>query len=449
MAANVDVARIPLASAPAGGELRALLAPIEPATFVRDYWATRALYVKGFAGKYDGFFDREMFGRALAPGPVPPDYLRASFDRKTDAGTSADPRSAIELSSSAFRATLDQALPLYDAGATLCIAQIESRVPSLAPFVAAVKRQLGYPGKVSFNAYLSPAGSGYNWHFDGRIASTLQIEGTKIWRFSDAPAIPWPRANGSVRADGVAQYSDPGVVAQEWERLAPFDPQAVSEVLLEPGDLLILPAGTWHEACGGTGGSLALNLSFTPISYTVLVGRLLDTLLAAEAGWRGPAPVLPAEVPGAVDPEGVAAISAQLAHAAEALRALAGDSAAVVRLWESFVQGPTPGAPAPKTPAVAAPPVRPEQRLRVRADGNLCAMLADGGTRLCLLVGTSRDLELTGAAIPFVQRVLREGSFRADDCTAWSEDGVAFAWSDVETLLTSLVREGLLEDAGA
>ena len=444
---TTSVTPLPLVSAAPGDELRAWLAPIAPETFVREYFARKPLFVKGFPGKYAGFFDREAFGRARAPArPVPPDFLRASFDQKTEGGTSAAPRTASELRSSAFRATLDQAVPLFDAGATLCVSQIETRVPSLAPFVAAIKRQLGFPGKVSFNAYLSPEGSGYNWHFDGRIASTLQIEGSKIWRYSNHPALAWPRGNGSIRADGTPQYADPTVQPQPWERLSAFDENDVTEVLLEPGDLLILPAGVWHEACGGSGGSLALNLSFTPISYTQLVGKLLDGALTPEEGWRGPAPVLPLDALGDVDAEGVAAISAQLARAAEVLRSLSGDSAAVVRLWQSFVQGGTVAAAAGTPPTRVTTPVQPQQRLRVRADGDYTATLAQGGTTLCLLVGTSHELELTGAAMHFVQRLLAQRAFIAADAAQWTH-GAPFAWDEVQSLLTSLAREGLLEDA--
>jgi ribosomal protein L16 Arg81 hydroxylase len=428
-----------------GNELRALLSPITPETFVHEYWAKKPLFVKGFREKYHGFFDAETFRRILSM-PGPEDFLRASFDRKTESGSSALSRPD-ESRSSVFRASVEQAVPLFEAGATLCVSQVETRVPHLAAFLAAIKRQLGYPGKASFNAYLSPPGSGFNWHFDSRIASTLQIEGSKRWRFSNHAAILWPRANGTIRGDGTPHYADPGVVAQAWERLAAFDEADTTDVLLEPGDLLILPAGVWHEACGGSGGSLALNLSFTAISYTALVRNLLDTLLTPEAGWRGPAPVLPGTTPGEADPDGIAAIAAQLAHAASVLQSLGGDSAAVVRLWESFVQNPNPGFPAPATPQVAATPVLPEQRLRVRADGNVYAMLAEAGSHLCVTVGTSRTLELTGEAIPFVQRILAEKEFVADACRSWKTNGSTFPWPDVQELLTNLKREGLLEDA--
>jgi hypothetical protein len=432
-----------------GEELRTLLSPISPEIFVREYWAKKPLFVKGFEAKFKGFFDGETFSRALSPGPAPEDFLRASFDRKTESGESAPSRTPDAPRSSAFRASVEQAVPLFGAGATLCVSQIETRVPSLVPFIAAIKRQLGYPGRVCFNAYLSPPGSGFNWHFDSRIASTLQIEGTKRWRFSNRPTIAWPRANGTLWADGTAHYTDPTVVAQDWEQLAAFDETDTTDVLLEPGDLLILPAGVWHEARGGSGGSLALNLSFTAVSYTLLVRNLLDALLTADPGWRSPAPVLPGSAPGAADPDGVAAITDQLARAAAALQSLRGDSAAVVRLWESFVQNPNPGVPLARGGLIAAPTVHQQQRLRVRDASSVYAMLADGGSRLCLMLGTSRAIELTGQAVFFVQRMLIEREFVASDCLGWTDDGTAYAWNDVETMLTNLKREGLIEDAAS
>jgi hypothetical protein len=72
-------------------------------------------------------------------------------------------------------------------------------------------------------------------------------------------------------------------------------------------------------------------------------------------------------------------------------------------------------------------------------------MLADGGTRLCIAIGTSRSVDLTGAALSFGQRILAERSFLAGQCLSWNVDGKTFAWSDVAALLAQLEREGLLE----
>ncbi len=118
----------------------------------------------------------------------------------------------------------------------------------------------------------------------------------------------------------------------------------------------------------------------------------------------------------------------------------------MVRLWGAFVQNPNPGLPAAPTARVEAAEVEPGQRLRIRNDGNVHAMLADGGELLSLIVGTSREVELTGSAVRFVQRMLGEREFTASDCLAWSETGTPFAWDDVQFMLTNLKREGLIED---
>ncbi len=442
-------------------ELSALLAPFTPETFVRDYWAKKPLFVKGFPDKYRGLFSREAFLRALsAPGPAPDDFLQACFDKAAGGRALAASKGKDEWASVAFKASAEEAPGLLAAGATLCASQIETRVPRLVPLLGAIKRQLGYPGKAYFNAYLSPPGAGFNWHFDARIASTLQIEGTKRWRFSNRPAASWPRSNGALRADGMGEYTDP--LVQQLEAMGfwqtgkayggiPFDEKDTTEVVLEPGDLLILPAGVWHDACGGTTGSLALNLSFAALSYTLLARTLLDAMLTPDPRWRAASPILPLSggAPGEADSNGIAEIATQLRSAADALRSLAGDSAAVIRLWGAFVQNPNPGFPAPPSPPVSATPVLAHQRLRVRADGNVYAMLADGGARLCIAVGTSGAVEIVDDAIPFVQRLLAEKEFLASDCMEWSDDGAPHAWSDVEMILTKLKSDGLIEDVVA
>ncbi len=422
-----------------GGELRALLFPVSPEAFVHEHWGRKPLFVKGFGRKYEGFFDRAAFDRALA-APGPEGFLQASYDKKTAAPALGASGPLADVAAPAIAVRPDQAQALYADGATLCASQMELRAPALARFAAAIKRQLGYIGKVGFNAYLSPPGVGFNWHFDARIASTLQIEGTKRWRFSNTPAVAWPRANGVLRTDGSGRYSEARAGMEAWERLAPFDAEDTNDVLLEPGDLLVLPAGTWHDACGGAEGSLALNLSFTPIAYTALLGNLLDATLRADPGWRAPVPLLPRDggAPGEVDPRALEEIAKQLTKAADTLRALAADSAPLVRMWASAVNA-LPGIPPDPRPAPPAP-VTAGDRLRVRADGRFYARTADGGTRLVVSVA-SGGIDVTGPAARFVQRVLSTKDLVAGDCLAWG----AGTWDEIAAALSHMLREGLLE----
>jgi hypothetical protein len=422
--------------------LRTLLAPVTPETFVSEYWAKRPLYVKGDPQRYSGLLDMAAFERAVCDsGPIPAGALRVSFDKKTAAGRSAPAPSPTSPISTVALADAQRAFALFGEGATLCLSQMESRVPSLLPILAAVKRELGYPGTVRFSAYLSPPRSGYNWHFDARIACTLQLAGKKRWRYSSQPVTPWPQSNGTLFGDGTVRYA----VGSEFTRtntgLAPPDERDVSEALLEPGDLLVLPAGVWHEACSEDGISLALNLSFSRMTYGLLVQQLLDSLLSVDPDWRSAAPLLALTEPGAIATEGTAAVTAQLRRATALLNSLCGDSAAVVRLWESLVQ--SHGGSRDSVSSGDTAPVQRTQRLSVRSDGDFYAMLADSGSRLCVLVGASGELEFNGPSIPFVQRLLRERTFIAGDCVHWS-NGEPFAWADVQVLLTELQRQGLI-----
>jgi Cupin superfamily protein len=444
---NAEVSeRVPLVSA-LGAELRALLYPVTPETFVHEYWGRKPLFVKGFPDKYRGLFDREAFVKALSGPPAPADFLHASFDKKGGDPMLGAPGAPKDMPATVFAASPEQAGALFAGGATLCATQLESRVYSLAPFVAAIKRQLGYPGRVTFNAYLSPAGSGFNWHFDMRIASTFQIDGTKRWRYSNRPCVPWPQANGVLRTDGSGRYVDAKAGSEGWARIPAFDEKDVTEVLLEPGDLLILPAGTWHDACGGSSGSLALNLSFTPVSYAVLFRDLLESMLSADPDWRSPAPLLPKldGRPGEVDPRALDAVNRQIAKAAETLGSLGAESAAVVRLWTSFVQNANPPGAAVAAPAPAS--VVAGDRLRVRADGNVYARTADHGTKLFVSVGTA-GLAVGGTAVTFLQRVLSVREFAAGDAVQWGDEGKALTWREVEATLNHFLREGLLERVG-
>jgi hypothetical protein len=439
MAANAKQVR--LVDAP-GDELTTLLAPVTPQTFVDEYWGKKPLHVKGFREKFQGFFDHRAFVEATtAPGRAPLE-LRASFDKKTPAAQRSATGEPMALTQ-AFRIAPELALPLFEAGATLCFTDIEQRVRRLAYFAAAIKRQLDYPGKVGFNAYLSGAGAGLNWHFDGRIASTLQIEGSKTWRFANR-GIDWPRGNGLMLADGTARYAET-FPRHDWERLAPLDKKAVKEVVLEPGDLLILPAGTWHDASGGTAGSLALNLSFTPVSLTPILGDLLDSLLVKDPGWRSPSPLLPrpGSSPGEADPRALEAIGKQVERAAEALRAMAADSAALVAIWSLYVQNASPPI---DPPAPLATPIAPTDRFRVRADGNVYPRLEENGTKISVAVGARARTEASGDAMRFIVRALTARQFTASECLDWGGEA-KLTWADVEQTLVRLVSDGVLERA--
>jgi ribosomal protein L16 Arg81 hydroxylase len=165
----------------------------------------------------------------------------------------------------------------------------------LYAYARAVKLQLGYLGNLRFNCYLSPDGSGADTHFDARVSTTIQIEGNKRWRFSKCPAVAWPLSNAQVDSDGCPVWMAPWAGYEDWERLWPVHEESFMEVILEPGDVLCLPAGTWHNA-KAIGRSLALNLAFSPVQFFSVLTRIVETEFMRRAQWRGgPPPIVATE----------------------------------------------------------------------------------------------------------------------------------------------------------
>ena len=235
-----------------------ILDPVRVDEFLSSYFERRPLIIRGRATKFNHIFTANDFKFGLD---------RVTEIRAVFAGL--------------WQATIDPAdiKEMINAGASICVTGLEQGQPKLREIANAIKRELNYSGTVSFRAYLSPPGTGFDLHFDARVATTLQIMGSKRWWFSKTPAELFPVAN-SPRNQRVLkrEYSVPKL-------------KQLKTVLLRPGDLLCIPAGTWHRARAQT-MSLALNLAFDHDRagvFDVLVEALYEKL-QHDPAWRRPLP---------------------------------------------------------------------------------------------------------------------------------------------------------------
>ncbi len=277
--------------------LAQIVAPMDPRVFVEEYWGRRAVFIKGTPGKFRGLFDLAGFYKAVE-GAALKTHVRsfrlsavvASFD---GAVSTTEPIGPDEI-----EATLA-------AGTTICVNDISLGDDRLSAICEQVKRRMNFTGWVRFNSYLSPHDSGTDTHFDTSVSTTLQIEGRKLWRYAERPAVPWPPSNAQLRNDGTPEWSLPWVGERAWEKLPPVRTEDFVEVTLEPGDVLSLPAGAWHSA-RAIGHSLALNLALAPANGFNLVKRMLEALFDSEEAWRsGPPPAYNSGCEAAVVPERV------------------------------------------------------------------------------------------------------------------------------------------------
>jgi len=254
-----------------GRELQELVSPISCEEFVNSYFARASLNVEGYPQKFDHIFSWERLRQALSRGQNISDRrynITASFTGGED---SSSTRHMME-------AHHNQVIELLNAGATICITNIHMADPYLARWAQAIRTQLNFTGTVGVNCYVSPDGSGLPMHYDKRVATTLQIAGTKRWKFSTESAKVWPNSN---------EVYQEGLTGEDVGKL-PADME-FREVELKPGDMLCLPAGAWHSA-RGIGFSLALNLYFAPRNLVDQFIPLLQNLAVSNENWRGGPP---------------------------------------------------------------------------------------------------------------------------------------------------------------
>ncbi|WP_433252681.1 JmjC domain-containing protein [Streptosporangium sp. CA-135522] len=259
--------------------LASLVHPLDPGTFRAAYWQRRPLHVQGPPDRFHDLFTmadlREAISRQRELGLL----IRVSGDRDGDGG-GAGAHVPVEAA--------DVAARLRD-GASICVEPIERAAPRVASLAARLRHELGHHGDAGVKCYLSPHGYGFNTHFDAHVVTTLQLAGHKRWRLSRTPGVPFPRGNAFADADGNVRYIGraPSSV-RPWER-PEIAEETFAEVLLGPGDVLCLPAGTWHSA-KAVGHSLAVNIAFAPVDVLALLTNAVRTRLEERQAWRSGLP---------------------------------------------------------------------------------------------------------------------------------------------------------------
>ncbi len=233
-------------------DLRRILEPVAPRTFHEAHWGRAPLHIRGPRDKFAPLLDRAGFERLVVdaarrefpPGGPAPLLMAAYPDLRHKV------REII-----ACRISPAQLEPMLALGSTMFIGNLYLLDERLARFRSALTRQLALqPDHANLTCFLSPAGSGLVGHAAPEHLLAMQLQGSKRWRFSTRPR--------------------PDVTGENYERPQEAD---LSEAVLEPGDALYLPPGTWHEAMA-LEESLHLSVHAEETSFLALFSRFLTEL---------------------------------------------------------------------------------------------------------------------------------------------------------------------------
>jgi 50S ribosomal protein L16 3-hydroxylase len=171
---------------------------------------------------------------------------------------------------------------MFASGMSLLFDDAHLYAPPLVRWLHAIRADLGLSTLTQQRCliYATPAGKGTAAHFDQNVNFVLQISGTKTWTLAPNAHVARPLTRHTI-----GQPVDPEL--QSYARLPMPDamPADRTEIVLEPGSVLVVPRGVWHSTRAAT-DALALNFTFTPPTWLDLFTAALRSRLALAKAWR-------------------------------------------------------------------------------------------------------------------------------------------------------------------
>ncbi|MDZ7679677.1 MAG: cupin domain-containing protein [Acidimicrobiales bacterium] len=218
-----------------------LLSPVPVEDFLVDGYGCRPFLVRGDPDRYEGLFpwsrlntlirERHLdWFRSTEDGVVSADAITLSRQGRIRHSPSVDRTVDGEYSIDRSRSRqLDPVRLNHElrSGSTLLVRHLDKVHEPLARLAEGLERDLDEP--IMVRAFATwKAVQGFGPHCDRYDTLVMQLEGTKQWRlFGPDPLRPL-MGDGDHSGMGEAETQD--------------------ELVLEPGDLLYVPQGWWHEA---------------------------------------------------------------------------------------------------------------------------------------------------------------------------------------------------------
>ncbi len=303
------------------------------------------------------------------------------------------------------------------AGATLIIDRVHKLVPPLETFVADLRAEIGHP--VQVNLYCSwPENQGFSRHYDTHDVFILQLDGLKEWKvFGETFKYP-------LKADKSSKREPP-------------DEPPIAHHLLQPGDVLYIPRGHWHEALAVDRPSLHLTLGVHGKTGIDFLEWAIEQLKQDEV-WRENLPLLSPDMPETVRQK----IEQLTAHLIESMTTQdLGDR------YTQFLACPTKPVPLYALPQQVGFNIFPNgiNTCFRKLDRQFIMIIPLPELEAYQIVAGNKQVTLKGVPRSFVDRLFTAQTFTGVEVMSWLPD---FDWEiDIVPLLTRLVKEGLLVES--
>jgi hypothetical protein len=248
----------------AAAGLAALVDPLTPDAFLDEYWEQQSIHLPRPAGRPPGLgFGVREFSQTAAL--LPPGGISARFRRGEE--------------SRHIQVNAEQIEPLRAGGMSIHLHDLQRAHPGMALLLGRLRAELGFTGHLTCDAHLSSACAGHEPRLESHSVLHLQLGGSQTWAYGRGPALSGPPA--SVSAAGLGGFR----LRFPWAAVPLPHEEKLRSSVLQPGDALYLPSGTWHEALA-TEHSLGLSICFHGQSLHGIVAAALQDALRPHAVWR-------------------------------------------------------------------------------------------------------------------------------------------------------------------
>jgi len=393
----------------------AIMAPLGAERFFAEYEGRQPLHLKGAADKFAEVMSWAHLNALLSQATIwSQQSLQLVLDKEPVPASAYCAPAAGRDGGQVLRPDPDKVQGYLRRGATLVANDIDHLSPGLTEFSRAMEAAL--QGKVQANLYLSSRRrQGFAAHFDTHDVFAVHVEGTKTWHVYEG------------RAEHPIAHPRFKTLGREHHEKAKGE--LVMDVRMEPGDLLYLPRGQYHDAIADEGGAVHVAFGVTyPIGLDVL--SMLFEYAVAEPKFR-------ANLPRARGERSRPQLEQHLRELARLLRGTLAEPRLLAQV-EAFQRGFRYPRHAYDLPDLLEAPA--EEHYRVRAKG--IRLVQSGGRYGLLREGSRSAIEVPAELSAMVGWVLERPGFSRTELTAAFPDRAA---EDLDRLLRDLGAMRLTE----
>ena len=234
-----------------------IMAPLGVERFLAEYEGKKPLHLKGSPDKFAEVMTFAKLGDILSQATIwSQSSLQLVLDKKPIPTASYCAAAAGRDGGQVMRPDPDKVQEYLKRGATLIANDIDHLNRGMTAFAHAMEQELG--GMVQGNLYLSSRRrQGFAAHFDTHDVYAVHVEGTKTWHVYEGRAVD-PIAHAMFKSYGQEHHDK-------------AKGELLMDVHMEPGDILYLPRGQYHDAIADEGGAVHIAFGVTyPIGLDVV-----------------------------------------------------------------------------------------------------------------------------------------------------------------------------------